>query len=305
MKRIVSVSLGSSKRNHKATESFLGEEFTIERVGTDGDFKKAIKSLKELDGKVDAIGLGGIDLYLFAGNKRYVKRDAKRFKDSAKITPVVDGSGLKDTLERETVRYLIDEAKLSLKGKKVLMTSAVDRFGMAEALHEAGCEMRFGDLIFGLGIPIMMRSIKTFRFVASLLLPIVVWIPHRLLYPTGSAQEKEPKEKYAKHYQDADIIAGDYIFIRKFMPKNMGGKWVLTNTITESDIEDLKERGVELLITTTPEFEGRSFGTNVMEATMIAILGKKVEEVKPADYSGLLKELDFKPRIIDFSKDGR
>ncbi len=304
MKRIVSVSLGSSKRNHKATERLLGEEFTIERLGVDGDFKKAIASLKELDGNVDAIGLGGIDLYLFAGKKRYVKRDAKRLRDSVKVTPVVDGSGLKDTLERETVRYLVEEAKLPLKGKKVLMTSAADRFGMAEALHRAGCEMNFGDLIFGLGIPIMMRSIETFHLIASILLPIVVWIPHKLLYPTGSAQEREPKEKYAKHYHDADIIAGDYIFIRKFMPKDMKGKWVLTNTITESDVEDLRQRGVELLITTTPEFEGRSFGTNVMEATMVAILGKKVDEIVPQDYLSLLKKLDFKPRIIDFTKGG-
>lgn len=253
--------------------------------------------LKELDGKIDAIGMGGIDLYLYAGQKRYLIRDARKLRDAVKVTPIVDGSGLKNTLEREVVRYLIDESGFDLKGKKVLMVSAVDRFGMAEALYAAGCVMIFGDLLFGLNIPIVIRSFATFHRLARILLPIVTKMPFKMLYPTGSKQEKEPDEKYAKYYHEADIIGGDYLFVRKYMPKDMKGKWILTNTVTTSDVKELKERGVEYLITTTPELEGRSFGTNVMEATLIAILGKKWEDVVPEDYLSLLKKLEFKPRI--------
>ena len=63
MKRIVSVSIGSSKRDSKAVVRVLGEEFSLERMGTDGDIQKAIATIKELDGKVAAFGMGGIDLY--------------------------------------------------------------------------------------------------------------------------------------------------------------------------------------------------------------------------------------------------
>jgi len=250
---------------------------------------------------VDAIGLGGIDLYLYANGRRYEIRDAKRLKEAVKKTPVVDGSGLKDTLEREAVRYLIDETGFSLNEKKILMVSAVDRFGMAEALNAAGCEMIFGDLIFGLNIPIPMRSLSVFSLAAAILLPIVVKMPFKMLYPTGEKQEEEPKMKYKKYYEEADVIAGDYLFIRKYMPQNMKGKWILTNTITNSDIEDMKSRGVKLLITTTPEFQGRSFGTNVMDAVMVAILNKRVEEIKSQDYLDLLEKLKFKPRIIELN----
>lgn len=58
MKRIVSISLGSSKRDHRVSLSILGEEVIIERIGTDGDIDKAIEKIRELDGKVSAIGLG-------------------------------------------------------------------------------------------------------------------------------------------------------------------------------------------------------------------------------------------------------
>lgn len=76
MKRIVSVSIGSSTRNHVAEAELLGEKFIIERIGTDGDMNKAIEMIKELDGKVDAIGMGGIDLYVYSSNKRYTIKDA-------------------------------------------------------------------------------------------------------------------------------------------------------------------------------------------------------------------------------------
>lgn len=275
----------------------LGEEFSIERRGTDGDFAKQAAMLKELDGKVDAIGLGGIDLYLYARDKRYTVRDAKKLVKDVHTTPVVDGSGLKNTLEREVVRYLIEDMGLPLSGKTVLMTSAVDRFGMAEALYAAGCNILFGDLIYGLKVPIMIRSMTSFEILARLLLPIVTKMPFQMLYPTGSKQDKEPEEKYTKYYHEADIIAGDFLFVRKYMPHDMAGKWIITNTVTAADVEDLAARGVELLVTTTPELDGRSFGTNVMEATIVALTGKKPDETTDGDYLDVLRKVDFKPRV--------
>lgn len=298
MKEIVSVSLGSSRRDHEVEVKLLGEEFKIRRIGTNGDMKRTISLLEKLDGKVDAFGLGGIDLYLYApAGKKYPIRDAMKLKRAVAKTPIVDGSGLKNTLEREVINYLQENNEVDFKGKTILMVSAVDRFGMAEALHEAGCKIIFGDLIFGLKIPLPLRSMRSFRILARLLLPIVTKMPFKMLYPTGEKQEKEPKEKYSQYYHEADIIAGDFLFIRKHMPFEMEGKIILTNTVTKEDVEDLKKRGVKLLITTTPEFEGRSFGTNVMEATLLAVMKKPADKVTPNDYLDMLKKLDFKPRV--------
>src|SRR5690554_3650848 len=101
MKRIVSVSLGSSKRDHAVETELLGEKFSVERIGTNGDIKKMIALIRELDGKVDAFGLGGIDLYIQAVDRRYTLRDAQKIAAAARSTPIVDGSGLKNTLERK------------------------------------------------------------------------------------------------------------------------------------------------------------------------------------------------------------
>jgi len=83
------------------------------------------------------------------------------------------------------------------------------------------------------------------------------------------------------------------------MPDRLGGKTSLTNTVTANDIDFLRERGIARLITTTPDFGGRSFGTNVVEAAMIALLGKKWADVTDDDYRDLLARLDLKPRVIE------
>lgn len=296
MKQIVGVSIGSSKRNHSVKVNLLGTDFEIKRIGTDGDLAAAQQMLKQLDGKVDALGLGGIDLFFVADGKKYVLRDAAKLKNAVKQTPVVDGSGLKHTLERAAIQYIQEKNVLSLKGKTVLMVAAVDRFGMAESLVESGCKMIFGDLIFGLGIPIPMRKYKTFKRVAKFLLPIVVKMPIKMLYPTGESQDKQ-SNKNQKWFKQADIIAGDYLFIKKYLPKRLDGKSIITNTTTAEDVAELKKRGLNYLITTTPVFNGRSFGTNVMEATLVAAMEKDPDIIKPQDYLEYLDKLEFKPRV--------
>ena len=280
--------------------NLLGEDFDISRVGTDGKLDEAIRKVQELDGKVDAIGLGGIDVYLYAGKHRYALRDGVRLLEAAKTTPVVDGSGLKNTLEREAVRFMQDELGMDLKGKKVLMVSALDRFGMAQALVDAGADVLFGDFIFALDLDKPVKGLHEFEEMAEKYLPDACKLPFQFFYPTGKKQEKPPEPKYPQYYHDAEIIAGDFHFMRQFMPDDLNGKIVLTNTVTERDVDELRKRGVKMLITTTPDFQGRSFGTNVVEAALLAMLGKKWADVKPEDYERVLHELHLKPRVITF-----
>lgn len=297
MKKVVSVSLGSSQRNHSVETEILGEKFSIERIGTDGSKKKAIDLIHTLDGQVDALGIGGTDLYIYAGNRRYMFRETKEIAHAAKLTPIVDGSGLKNTLERRVVEFIQQERITELSGKKVLMVCAVDRFGMAEALTAAGCEMIYGDLIFALGLPFPLRSLRSLDRLARILAPVLTQLPIHMLYPTGSQQEKG-QPKFGTYYHDADIIAGDFHFIKKYMPADMTGKIILTNTVTTTDINMLKSRGVSKVITTTPEFAGRSFGTNVIEGVMVALAQKRAEQMQEEDYHRLLDQIGFLPRIV-------
>ena len=296
MRLVTSISLGSSQRNKSVNADFLGQEFRIERIGTDGDLKLFRQKLIELDGHVDAFGLGGTDMHIYAAGKRYTFRQIEKLASAAVKTPVVDGSGLKNTLERETVQYLQREGIVDFAHSKVLLVCAVDRFGMAEALDATGASVVYGDLMFAVDVPIALRSLTAVNRAAKVLLPIIVHLPFQWLYPTGEKQNSITP-KWTKYYDEADVIAGDFPYIRRYMPEKLTGKTILTNTTTADDVAELTKRGVKTLITTTPEFEGRSFGTNVMEGVFVTLSGRKPEDLKPADYMALMAELNWKPRI--------
>jgi hypothetical protein len=296
IKEVVSVSIGSSKRDHEVELELLGERFRIRREGTDGSLEKAAARFAELDGTVAAFGMGGIDMYLRADGRKYFFRDAKKLTKGISRTPIVDGSGLKGPVEGSTVDYLTREAGLELAGKKVLTTSAVDRWGMTEALQAAGTEQVFGDLQYAIDVPVIIKRWGTLRVLVRLLTPLVAQLPFSVLYPTGSEQDKAPKAnpRMEALYAWADVIAGDWQYVKKFMPEDMSGKWIITNTTTAADVELARSRGVELMVTSTPRLDGRSFGTNVIEATMVALDGAS-GELPPERYRELLDSVGFKP----------
>jgi len=297
MKRVVSVSLGSSHRDKKVEADFLGEHFSLERIGTDGNLEKAAALLGELDGKVDCFGLGGMDRYLWVGDKKFAIRQVDRLARKAVKSPVVDGSGLKHTLEPLVLQRLAKDKVVGFEGKQALMLSGVDRWGMAEALAQMGCQVIYGDIIFALGLPIALHSLAALSLVGKTLLPIIGLLPMAFIYPTGEKQQHPPSAGKLKWFEPAEIIAGDFHYLRRYLPDSLTGKIIITNTTTEEDVQLLRERGADLLITTTPRLEGRSFGANVMEGVLVAISGKGPETLTRSDYQDFLNRLDWQPSV--------
>ena len=301
MKRAVSISIGSSKRNKAVEVTLLGEKVSIERIGTDGDMEAAAMKYKELDGKVDAFGVGGADLGALADGKWYPFYSVKPMVRFVEKTPLVDGGGLKNTLENKAPAFLDQKIKdyIDARGRKVLITVGVDRWGLSKSFVDAGYETVFGDLMFGLDIPIAIHKISQVKTLAALLMPIAGRLPFAWIYPTGEKQEKRTP-KWGKYYAWATVIAGDCLYIKRFMPDDLKGKVIVTNTTTPEDVAEFKKAGVKYLITTTPVMDGRSFGTNMMEAALVAISGKGRPLTWP-ELTELLDKLGFEPQLQELN----
>ncbi len=293
MKHAVSISLGSSARNKKVEITLGGEKIIIERIGTDGDEKAARRMFAEMDGTVDAFGVGGVELYIRLGEKEYPLRSGINLVKDVRKTPAVDGRGLKHTLESRVMQVIEPQLDEPLTPRKAMMTLGVDRFGMAQSLVNAGFDTVFCDIMFGLGLPIPLHSLKSLQRLGSILLPIIGLAPISMLYPTGDDQN-EIVPKYEKWFKYGSVIAGDFLYIRKHLPDDLTGQSIVTNTTTAADADLLRERGLKYLITTTPVFDGRSFGTNMLEAALTAYAGKG-RPLTPAELVSLLDELDIGP----------
>lgn len=301
MKRAVSISIGSSKRDKAVEVELLGEKVIIERVGTDGDMEKAAQLYKELDGKVDAFGVGGADLGVMVDDRWYPLYSAQSLVRFVKRTPVVDGAGLKNTLENRIAPFIDSKigSYVKEKGRKAFVTLGVDRWGMTRSFVDAGYECIFGDMMFGLGLPFPVRSLQGLKTLAAILMPVAGRLPFKWVYPTGEKQE-EIKPKWGKYYQWGTVIAGDCLYIKRHMPDRLDGKVIATNTTTSADVEAFRNAGVKYLVTSTPVLEGRSFGTNMMEAALVAI-SSKGRVLTRAELSQLLDQLGFEPELQELN----
>ena len=115
------------------------------------------------------------------------------------------------------------------------MVSGADRWGMSKSFIDAGYECTFGDIMFGLGMPIALHTAGQLKTLAGILMPVVGRLPFDWVYPTGEKQEKRIP-KYQNYYHSATVVAGDCHYIKRHMPDDMQGKVIVTNTTTPEDV---------------------------------------------------------------------
>jgi hypothetical protein len=177
---------------------------------------------------------------------------------------------------------------------------------MVKGALETGYQCIFGDILYSLGLPVPIYQKKALHSLAAAIAPVITRLPFRWVYPIGESQEHR-KPTFTRYFQQAGVIMGDCHYIWKNMPENMVGKTIITNTTTRDDVEFFKQCGVRFLVTTTPVYDGRSFGTNMMEAAIIAASGRKepVDYAHPGEYfrwmKQQLKELKLTPQIQELN----
>jgi predicted amino acid dehydrogenase len=297
-KEIVSVSLGPSSRDFEFATQMFGEEVHVRRFGADGDVRRARELVAQFDGQVDAIGLGAMNIYFQVGHRTYVHQQIRQVANAARTTPVVDGVHLKNTLERWAIGRIAQQHRGIFSHKRVFVVSGTDRYAMAQVLSSFTHQILFGDPIFHLNLPFALRSFKQLERYADLVLPTLCRAPYGKLCPVGGEQDlRTPRG--IKYFDQAHIIAGDYVYIRRFAPGNLRGKVVITNTLSASDVEHLREQGVESLITITAPLDDEHpfVGTNVIEAIFASTMDRPLAEVTEDDYLNLVARSDLEPRI--------
>ncbi|MDN5347454.1 MAG: hypothetical protein PWP65_1018 [Clostridia bacterium] len=291
-KKVVSVSLGSSKRDYRIILPLKEQQIFLERVGCQENTDLAARLLRQLDGQVAALGLGGANFYYHLGKRRYPCPQGLRLARITKRTPVFDGSGWKQYGEPLVVSCIQEKLQLDLNNKKALVVSVLDRYWLAWSLKQAGCRVWAGDPFFGLKMPVIL-PFSSFCRVAVATMPLLARLPLKYLY---SSPKTFLAGKYIAGYlyTGFEIIAGDWHFIRRYLPGNLRGKIVIASGTAPADREMLRACGASYLISTTPIWEGISPAANAFEAVLAAIGG----QASPEKYPELAASLGWQPQIL-------
>ena len=297
MKKIASISLGPFSLDCNFRAKFLGHDFEVVRIGTDNDFKAAEKLVIEWRDKVDAIGLGLVHDHYSVGTRYFHQRDTARLEKLAGDTLVSTGARLREIVQEWSLRSAQHELGNFFNNAKVLFLSGAANYRLASVMGEFTQNLSFADPVLQFGAPGLLHSLRALELYAAGSHPVLRVGPEDHL-PSLAPARRFNRSLLKKAVRDADAIVASYHQLERYGPDELEGKVVLTSTISPDRLQALKERGVRVVIDCSIQLFEQTVGLNVVEAMILAALGKPAKEIAHDDYLEIFTDLDLKPRIL-------
>ena len=305
MKQIVSISLGNSNDDYEFVAEFMGQEFNIKRIGSDGDVDVAADLMEQWDSEADAISLGGLNFDYAIGSSRSIEKQAKKVESlkSRISSPATTGEKLRRVSFEWAIRHLqFKFGNNYFNYTKVLFLSGMLNYNIAKVISEYTDNLTFADPLFENGIPKFLNSIDDLEMYAKGIHDILEWVPSKRFASSAMPLRQWNDYLRRKAIQKANIIVVPsydfYDYLKGCGLEELGGKTIITATVYEERIQFLQERGVDVIIDCTPKILEQVVGFNVLEAMISAALDEPVDEVSEDDLLEVISEHSLDPRVI-------
>jgi hypothetical protein len=296
MKKVVTVTLGSSKQDFEFKTKFLGQSFTVARMGADRDTGKAWELMRRQQATADAIGLGEIPDHYHVGLRTVVNKETERLTNVVTRVPVTTGATLRRLLQVRAVRYVQKELGSYFNNNLVLFLSGMRNYDMAVAMSDYTKNLSFADAVFQTGAPTMLTSLDQLELYAKGSEFMLNGKPGELL---------EASLTGFKNKRVASVVAKSHVIVGTFAEfeavgnrSNLEGKTLITSAVDDERMAFFAKCKVNLVIDVSPKLFDKVVGVNTIEAMILAALEKPTEVVSDDDFAEILDELDIQPRLL-------
>ena len=296
MKKVVTVSLGSSKQDFVFETDFLGQRFQVRRLGADDDTTKAWELMRRHQASADAIGLGEIGDHWHVGQSTVVNKETRRLLNVVTRVPATTGATLRRLLQVRAVRHVQNALGHYFNNNIVLFLNGMRNYDMALALSDYTPNLQFADALAQTGAPKLLTSLTQLELYAKGREWALSGRPGEIL---EGALAGFKNNRIAAAAADAHVIVGTFHELKQVgSPANLTGKTVITSAVDDERLAWFKHCKVNLVVDVSPQLFERVVGVNVIEAMILAKLGKPAEEVSDDDFIEILDELAIEPRLL-------
>jgi predicted amino acid dehydrogenase len=298
MKHIVSISLGSSSLDYSFKTRFLGENFTVERQGTDRDAKQAAQLIKEKRADADAIGLGMVREHYTVGTDHFVRPETRKLEKLSSDTPITTGARLREIVQEWTLRSAQMELGNIFSNARVLFLSGTINYRLASILSEFTDNLTFADPVAQFGLPNLLTSLRALELYATGSHPILRFESGKDLVPSIAPFKFFNHLVLRRAVKEAHVVVAPYEQLRHYGQDELDGKTVITSTVSDERLQELREKGVRLVLDCSIQPFKHTVGLNVIEAMVMAALDKPADEISHDDYLEIFTDLELKPRLL-------
>lgn len=296
MKKVVTISLGASKQDFSFETDFLGQRFQVKRMGADNDTGKAWELMRRQQANADAIGLGEIGDHWNVGQNTVVNKETKRLLNVVTRVPATTGATVRRLLQVRAVRHVQTQLGDYFNNNLVLFLSGMRNYDMAVALADYTPNLSFADALTQTGTPALLTSLAQLELYSK---------GHDFALSGRGGELLEAALAGFKNNRLAAAVAKAHVVVGTFAEikavgnaANLEGKTLITSAVDDERLAYFTKCKVNLVIDVSPQLFQRVVGTNVIEAMILAALGKPHEEVSDDDFIEILDELDIQPRLL-------
>jgi predicted amino acid dehydrogenase len=298
MKKIISISLGASEQDSQFTARFLGEQFRVTRIGTDGDAKAAAALVKDWRIKADAIGLGQVREHYTVGTDHFVRPETRALEKRAGSTPITSGARLREIVQEWTVRSAMLELGGIFNNAKVLFLSGTLNYRLAAILAEYTDNLTFADPVAQFGLPNLLHSLRTLERYASGSHPVLRFETGKDRVPALAPFTFFNHLVLRRAVKDAQVVVATYEQLQHYGRAELEGKTVITSTVSDERLAQFRDWGVRLVLDCSIQPFKQIVGLNVVDAMIIAALEKPAAEITHDDYLEIFTDLALQPRLL-------
>jgi predicted amino acid dehydrogenase len=296
MKKVITVTLGSSKKDFEFKTRFLGQEFSVQRLGADRDSSKAWELMRRQQANADAIALSDTVDHYHVGLRTVVNKESQRLMQVVTRVPVTTGASLRRLLQVRAVRHVQKELGHYFNNNLVLFLSGMRNYDMAVALSEYTRNLSFADPVFHAGSPLLLSSLEQLELYAKgkELIPDIV--PGEFL---KSVLKTVKNKIVANAVARSHVIVGTFREIQAVAAGgNLEGKTLITSAIDDDALAFFTKHKVNLVVDVSPKLFDKVVGISTITAMILASMDKPESEVSDHDFEEIINELDIKPRLL-------
>ncbi len=296
MKNVVGISLGSRKQDFEFTTDFLGERLHVQRLGTDGDARRAEQLLREWDARADAIGLGLQSDDDAAWALRQGEPNLALLARTATRAPVTTGERLAGVFSEWAVRHAQAELPGLFNNARVLFFDGLAHQKLALALSEFTGNLQFADALLQLGVPKLLGSLDALSHYAIGEHYARQWLPPRAA--ADGVLHDWTHYVLRKALHKASVIVAPVHRLDAFGIEELAAKTIVTSTVNDERMERFRQAGVHLVIDAAPLLAGHALAPDMLDAMLLAATGRPLSEILDDDYLAMIAELQLEPRIV-------
>jgi predicted amino acid dehydrogenase len=168
MKRIISLSLGSSRQNFDRILHFAGQSIHITHYGVDYDEDLLFRLVAQYQGECDVLALSCIPAPVYIGRKTLRHRILNRLNQEVTQAPMVTGHLLRSTFFDWTLQHAIQHGELKIQNSTLTFLSGLTQFDALPALESQAKDIYFFDPCLQYQVPTALRGIKALRTYANI-----------------------------------------------------------------------------------------------------------------------------------------